>query len=64
MECVLRLGWKAKPSSPWKLPFLGPTVIKVLVDGCLAAGPSSSSGSSSGGLEVPRVGAICALVCS
>lgn len=40
MECVLRLGWKAKPSSPWKLPFLGPTVIKVLVDGCLAAGPS------------------------
>ena len=40
MECVLRLGWKANPRSPWKLPFLGPTVIKVLVDGCLAAGPS------------------------
>ena len=41
MECVLRLGWKANPRSPWKLPFLGPTVIKVLVDGCLAAGPSN-----------------------
>ena len=40
MECVVRLGWKASPRSPWKLPFLGPTVIKVLVDGCLAAGPS------------------------
>ena len=39
MECVVRLGWKASPRSPWKLPFLGPTVIKVLVDGCLAAGP-------------------------
>lgn len=40
MECVVRLGWKASPRSPWKLPFLGPTVIKVLWGLLPAAGPS------------------------